>query len=648
MFLNTVLFLPAFLLNADATSFWPATQAESVHSFLFRLFIWRENLDVFRLNLELTWMIAATLLLAQVRRRFLHHVFLGLYLFIFIYYAYESAMLYLYRADPQFFSDYYLMRDGLGFLLENVDIATDTLVSAVAVIIGLLALLITGFRRTLHHITANQLNRISKILITAAAAASLFFAITYQTTLAQPTMVPSSAFFKLAENITASIATYQNLAQFEDVQIDDAYAYDQFTLAETPNLYLIFIESYGSVLYKRPDFRTQYAELAGITRRDLRENGWHMASALSEAPTWGGGSWLAYTSMLFGLRVENHPQYLTLLDKYALGDERYPHLGTYLQSQGYQFVWLSALAEQLSDRQWVRYNNFYEYDRLVRYPDLDYTGPHYGWGPSPPDQYSLGYTQANAIETHEGPSVLFFITQNSHFPWAPIPPVLEDWRAFLEMEEEDEPEPVDLIEHSALRARYMDSIVYSWEMLSEFIINQGDENGIYVIVGDHQPPRVSRRSDGFDTPVHVISRNPEFTASLAHYGFHRDTLFVRDEIPTLRHEGLYTLLVRHLIEHFGTDKTKLPEYYADGFSLYDYIEYVEEPENAASSTDTTDTDSTGTDMTDADTSVPDLPATGTPAAGQLAPVSSAPTAPLVGTEPPPAKNSGNTPPASQD
>lgn len=604
LILNTALFLPAYLLNADGTIFWPTTDADNIFSFLFRLFIWRENLDIFRINLEITFIMAAWLFVRHMRRPIIQSVFLGVYLWMVFYYTYESAMLYLYRANPVFFSDYYMARDGLGFFLENSGLTTTNAIFGLILLATILSLLAVGFRRTLHQITTEQLSRVSKVVLGTFAASGLVLALTFHTVVANPMMVTSSALFKLAENIAASIETYRNLIRLGEIEMEDAYDYSAFTLEHRPDIYLIFIESYGSVLYKRPDYLEQYEKLAQQTHARLHEDGWHVASALSDSPTWGGGSWLAYTSTLFGLHIENHPQFLTLMDRFTLGDEQYPHLPSYLQTQGYQFVSLSSLADQLSEAQWNRYHRFYGYDRLIRYQDLNYTGPHYGWGPSPPDQFALSFAQAEAIDSVDEPTILFFITQNAHFPWAPIPPVLEDWQDFLSMDETEEAEPVDLIEHQALRARYMEAIDYSWEMLTEFILYQGDENALYVILGDHQPPRVSRRSDGLDAPLHIISRDAELVHALTAYGFELDTLFLSDPVPTLRHEGLYSLLVRHLIEYYGTETPWLPPYYEEGFSIFDYFEDISEEdfiEDNESESENSDNNSSDNNSSDNDT-----------------------------------------------
>ncbi len=64
-----------------------------------------------------------------------------------------------------------------------------------------------------------------------------------------------------------------------------------------------------------------------------------------------------------------------------------------------------------------------------------------------------------------------------------------------------------------------------------------------MLIGDHQPQQVSRRDDGFETPVHIISRDAGFVESLQDYGF-VDGLIVQEMQPTLRHEGFYSLFVR--------------------------------------------------------------------------------------------------------
>ena len=137
--------------------------------------------------------------------------------------------------------------------------------------------------------------------------------------LARPEMVFSSISAKLARNIGESRRVYQEVQSIETAEVPSADDLGRFRLVEHPPVYIIFSESYGSVLYKRNDWRTRYKELAERLDQKLAGAGWQVASALSLAPTWGGGSWMSYTSALFGLRVSSDPQYYALLDKYQAG-----------------------------------------------------------------------------------------------------------------------------------------------------------------------------------------------------------------------------------------------------------------------------------------------------------------------------------------
>ena len=129
---------------------------------------------------------------------------------------------------------------------------------------------------------------------------------------------------KLATNIEDSLALATRVQTVRDAAYDPGIDYSGYDLLARPDIYLIFIESYGSILYQKESLREPYLALLNELQSDLDAAGWHSASALSESPTWGGGSWMAYTSALFGLRVDSHPAYLALRDRFAT--EAYPTL----------------------------------------------------------------------------------------------------------------------------------------------------------------------------------------------------------------------------------------------------------------------------------------------------------------------------------
>ena len=166
-------------------------------------------------------------------------------------------------------------------------------------------------------------------------------------------------------------------------------------------------------------------QMAEALETSLANEGWSAVSALSKAPTWGGGSWMSYTSALFGVLVEQQSKYNAMKVKYTVLE--YPNIGRYFSSQGYEYVWVVPINRELPETRQVIDDRFYGPDQWVTIETLDYDGPLFGWGPSVPDQFTLGFIQ-NFVAEQEQPTFLVYLTQNSHYPWTPLPPVLDDWR----------------------------------------------------------------------------------------------------------------------------------------------------------------------------------------------------------------------------
>ncbi len=553
--LNLLLFLPAYLLEVENATLLPGLAGVE------HLLIWRSNLDPFRLSLELTLLGALWLTVRWVRRRAVRYGIAALYLLTFVYYVYEAIVLSVFLVEPNFYSQYYWASDGLPFLAQHLE--TGWWLYAVAALgaVAGAALIVTLALLWLRSGAAPRIHWATRVVMLLLAGCCLLVAVRHQIYTAQQEMVVSSIGYKLQKNVAASVKLQADVTGFDDRGVRAAYDYSAFQLVRKPDIYFIFVESYGSVLYKRPDYLLSYTTLLEELNTTLTDAGWHTTSALSKSTTWGGGSWMAYTSTLLGLRIDNHPQYLAMLDTVQV--ESFPSLGRTLANQGYHHVWLSAMAENLGERTWAKYLRLNGADELIRNRDLGYVGPQYGWGPSPPDQFVLNYTQEQLAQRVDQPLFLFTITQNSHYPWAPQPELVEDWRTL------NQPQPPvveidpDSIEHSEKRQNYMRAIENQLRILTDFILRHGDENSLFVLIGDHQPPQVSRRADGWETPVHIVSRDADLIAAFAEYGF-GPGLEVQPVEPTLRHEGIYSLFMRVLLSQYGADQTNLPEYLPNG------------------------------------------------------------------------------------
>jgi len=547
--LNAILFLPAYLFHRADSTFFPPVAA---------VFHPRENADIFRISVE--WAIVAAAwvnigwLRQSWRRKALPVVFSALYFLILLYHIYENAISTYYHTRPNFYDDWLFVRSGIGFLLDGLQVPVWYFVIGAMVAAGgiwALARLV----RLFFTIPVENAGNGSKAVGIALAGIIVILSFRTGGTLADPAQEASSFIAKLTENVRGVAVSAKEVAYVTNFNPHAVYNFENDRLREKPNIYLIFVESYGAVLYDSPYLRKNYLPRIETMDDTLREHGWHTASALSVSPTFGGGSWMAYTSAQYGIRISKQPQYLALREKYQL--EPYPSLGRYLQQQGYEFMWVTPIARQLTAEDARKNDRFYAPDRWLLFADMNYHGPMYGWGPSPPDQFTLGFAQSFAAENVQKPLFMFYLTQNSHYPWAPLPPTVANWQNLNDSGIESPPALKKALPYYEHLKNYMASVDYTLVTLTDFIANTPDERAIFVLVGDHQPPIIARKRAGNATPIHIISKDANFVAQFSQYGF-EEGLELDDLTPKMRHEGLYALLVHTLNARYGENPAALP------------------------------------------------------------------------------------------
>ena len=373
---NFLLFLPLLILTAQSSAFFPHLKGwEELQA--------RDNYDFWRLGLE-WWLLVAVWVnrppwwTPRGRRAFRWGAFALLLLFT-LYQVYEAIDVGLYHNTPNFANDWAFFVGGIGFLLESLSLPWWVYPAAALGLGAALWLIyqiaVTPFER----VTPERLHPLSRRATLALAALALAYAVAFPQDAATPQGEVASLTLKLAANLRQTHLTRQRVQAMRQVSPYEVYDYRHYTLAEHPNIYLFFLESYGSVLLTDPVFRPRYEALMDKVQRELEAAGWHMASGVSLSPVWGGGSWMAYTSALCGVRLSQQPQYLAL--KYGFQTTPYPHLGRYLQSQGYRFVWIVPIDRQLNPAIQAANQRFYGPDAWITFADMDYHGPEYSWGP---------------------------------------------------------------------------------------------------------------------------------------------------------------------------------------------------------------------------------------------------------------------------
>ena len=345
--LNALLFVPVVLMDREEGALLPAIQLQgsSMERVWRQLFLWRGRPDVLRFNSEIVLAIALWTVLPRLRRPGLRAGFVAAYLVVFAYYLYEGASVTFFNLEPVFYSQFRMATEGFSFFLQNARVT-------VAFVAGTVLLIAAG-AFAVHRLARLALpdtgpTRLSRLAVALLAVLVLGQAAIYRQATGRPGMVFSSLTAKLSHNLSESRRVYGNVKRFDGAQAQLAYDYDGYSLDERPPIYIIFVESYGSVLYKRTDWRVRYRALTERLEERLAGGGWYAASALSLAPTWGGGSWMSYTSALFGLRVSSDPQYYALVDKYQL--EEYPRPGAFPQGPGLSLLPLDRALDGAAGR----------------------------------------------------------------------------------------------------------------------------------------------------------------------------------------------------------------------------------------------------------------------------------------------------------
>jgi hypothetical protein len=276
---------------------------------------------------------------------------------------------------------------------------------------------------------------------------------------------------------------------------------------------LFFIESYGAVIYERPEFSSQVTHARDVLAAAIGVSGHEVVSAFVESPTFGGSSWYAHLTLLSGIEVRDPDTNALLMTAHR------DTMPTTFARHGYRTV---AMMPGL----WYPWPEgaFYGFSEIYNGARLNYHGPSFGWW-SMTDQFVLA-----ALDAHERrqpsrpPLFVFFPTISTHTPFAPAPPYQPDWHRMLT------PKPYDLDELEKAYSSYPDwlnlapsylaAVSYSYQTLAGYLRQHTGEDFVMILIGDHEPPAlVSGPNTPWDVPVHVITKRRDLLDRLVSRGF---------------------------------------------------------------------------------------------------------------------------------
>ncbi len=319
------------------------------------------------------------------------------------------------------------------------------------------------------------------------------------------------------------------------------------SLAFRPNIYLIFIESYGAVPFLSEYIQEPFQKGMNALEKRLKDHGWRGRSTYSLAPIKGGRSWLSFSSALMGVHIADQITYNRLYDM----EFTYPHLIRYLNAHGYTTHRINTMLTNDKIDSKIPYQAvaaFHEFDNWVLYPDIPYTGYPFNSVGGIPDQFALEYVWDSQIRGKDEPHMVFFITLDSHAPWYPPPLVKPHYLDLNTVRTNPYPEEYSL--EADIMDRYQATIEYEWAILEQFMTARAEDDDLFILIGDHQPPAMEHQIwdqiNDYAVPLHVLSKSERVDSLLAELDFVPGlTPPVQDSIQW-RHEGVYSL-IRYLL-----------------------------------------------------------------------------------------------------
>jgi hypothetical protein len=386
--------------------------------------------------------------------------------------------------------------------LLMVPIALDTLgknslwlaagaVAGVALLIAVVIVLLWRAVRTLQR-------RAVRWPIAAGAAVALLVAIFTPIGNGDASRVVRDQGTAVAASLRAAAAFRVELADdpFRDVPPGQALAGLKGT-----DVLLIFVEAYGRSALDNPDYAPVVA--ARLKRFDeaLAGAGFSARSAWLTSPTYGGESYLAHSTFVSGLWINEQQRYAQLLrsQRRTLIHE--------FRDAGWRTVAFMPVITSL----WPE-GDYFGYDKIYDAPALEYAGQPFGYM-TMPDQYTLSVLQTRELAAEDRKPVMAEVALiSSHIPWVPVPKLVPwgavgDGKIFNTARTTEDADDI-WRDPKRLRQYYAMSLDYVLETLMSFVVTYGRDDMLLIVLGDHQPMGFMADSEARDVPIHIISRDP--------------------------------------------------------------------------------------------------------------------------------------------
>jgi phosphatidylglycerophosphate synthase len=292
-------------------------------------------------------------------------------------------------------------------------------------------------------------------------------------------------------------------------------ASDLLTGLRGKDVIIAFVEDYGEVAIRGTTFS---AGIDAALRRDnasLARAGWSTQSAWVDAPSYGGESQLAHSTLQAGVWVNSVQRYAELIstDRFTLSDA--------FDKAGWRTVGDSP-ADYAG---WVTGTSFYHFDQLLYRSNVGYKGPKFSYA-TMPDQYTLAEFQRLELGSGHKPVMAEIDLVSSHAPWAPLPTMVPwnkvgDGSIFDPMPAESESPLTVHPSANTLRKFLGISLQYSLQALTSWVTELNDPNLVLIMLGDEQPgfPLSTPGRSTHNLPISIIARDPSVFRQIAPWGW---------------------------------------------------------------------------------------------------------------------------------
>jgi hypothetical protein len=427
--------------------------------------------------------------------------------------------------------DWTLLADGVDFAMRSFGRigGTGVVIAAVALAAGVLVLMTLSVGRLTRLVARHRTGSIRTVAVLGVVWATCA-ALGVQLVPGVPVAADSAATLAYDRAVQVQAGLRDQRAFAADAAVDafrDKPNDQLLTGLRGKDVIVAFVESYGKVAIQDPELAPQVDAVLEDGSRRLKAAGFASRSAWLTSPTFGGGSWLAHSTLLSGLWINNQQR-----DRNLLASNRMT-----LNHAFHRAGWRTVGVMPAVTKPWPE-GGFFGYDRLYTEQSLGYQGPLFNFA-SVPDQYTLSAFQRTERAKPHPPTMTEIVLLSSHTPWAPLPRLIDwgsvgDGSAFKGMPAQGDAPDVALRDRTRVRTAYRQSVEYSVGALISYVLTYGDDNLVLVFLGDHQPATVvSGEGASRDVPVTIVARDPAVLDRISGWGW-QDGLKPDPQAPVWR------------------------------------------------------------------------------------------------------------------